>query len=213
MVAPLTGKTSCKHNSKRSGKRCKNPPLTGTDGCWMHGRGSRKRVKEGKRKDPTTASITHGLTATQETLKRHSAMHPEYAVLVDSYLEDEAKLYNTKELLARVWAAVDILSQKSPHWITDPLTGQTFAPPIVPVLVKLCQVLESVARQEGRLKGDGITINNMISIKSTQEFTRVVLRVLDDFIPDPAVRADAVRKIEEGLRAMLPQEPIEVKAS
>lgn len=69
----------CTAKSKRTGKRCRSPAVTGYNVCRMHGAGTRKRVLEGKRKSPRLASIKAGVYLKPETKKEWLAMDPRYA--------------------------------------------------------------------------------------------------------------------------------------
>lgn len=51
----------CQAKAKGTGEQCNKAAVRGSTVCTNHGAGTRKRVKEGKRQDPVTASIKHRL--------------------------------------------------------------------------------------------------------------------------------------------------------
>jgi len=65
----------------------------------MHGAGTKKRVKEGTRKEPGTSALKSGLYA-------HKA-HAQLQDTIGAYLKRKADLWNLNAVAARLWAALE----------------------------------------------------------------------------------------------------------
>jgi hypothetical protein len=65
----------------------------------MHGAGTAKRVREGKRKDPGSAALKSGLYAKKA--------HTQLRETISDYLKRKADLWNLNAVAARLWAALE----------------------------------------------------------------------------------------------------------
>lgn len=84
---------------KKDGSPCGRWAREGYPVCPMHGAGTAKRVKEGKRKDPGTAALKTGLYA--------SKAHEQLKETIGGYLKRKADLWNLNAVAARLWAALE----------------------------------------------------------------------------------------------------------
>lgn len=94
----------CKARLKGGEAQCNNRPVNGFPVCRMHGAGTRKRVADGTRKDPSTAGLKHGLYATKARGK--------IAERAKAYAEaDAAQLFNITSQAASLHGALDVADE------------------------------------------------------------------------------------------------------
>lgn len=62
------GLLRCQARCRRRHRQCPRAARDGFRVCWMHGAGSSKREREGRRKNPALGSLRHGFRARRETL-------------------------------------------------------------------------------------------------------------------------------------------------
>ncbi len=119
----------CQAIVKSTGKQCKKAAVRGLRVCPNHGAGYPKRVKEGKRKDPMTASVKHRLYSglvyddfstlldrILATIDEHHATNRELAV-VKSALETAINRYASRpNLLEEIDHAYKALERKLSHF-------------------------------------------------------------------------------------------------
>ena len=86
-------------NGERKGQRCGKWARDGFAVCASHGAGTRKRVKDGTRKDPAIAALKHGLYANRSGDQLKAG--------VADYLEHADELYRIDVIAARLWALLE----------------------------------------------------------------------------------------------------------
>ena len=96
----------CKARAKGSGEQCKKNAVTGFEVCSTHGAGTRKRVREGKRKSPALCSIKTGEYVSPNTEKIRQIYDPEYARCLTEVEQDPQKLMNLDEMAKRIYATL-----------------------------------------------------------------------------------------------------------
>lgn len=101
----------CRAKSKRSGRRCQSPAVRGYDVCRMHGAGTRKRVKEGKRQSPRLAPIKTGEYTSPRTEAERRILDPEYARCLEE-VRQNPDLMNMDEMAARIYASLRSLDYR-----------------------------------------------------------------------------------------------------
>ena len=92
--AGLTGSHSCARNATK-----------GYDACSVHGAGTRKRVKEGRRKSPKTVSVKTGAHAKPETIELKKQLDPAYAHCYNEVLRNP-QLATLDEMANRIYASL-----------------------------------------------------------------------------------------------------------
>src|SRR5207253_1473583 len=125
----------CQARSKRSGERCRRWARLGYSVCPMHGAGSARREAAGIRENPRLAPLKTGTYARPETLEQYSRTYPKFAERVDHYRKQREKLRDLDELLARLWALADVMSE-APQDVVTTENGQQ-APALAGLLSRL----------------------------------------------------------------------------
>jgi hypothetical protein len=93
---------------------------------------------------------------------------------VDRYRGDRKKLRDLDELLARVWAVTDILSETKPDAVA---TASGFAPPpLLGALRALAEILEKCSRIEVRLRLADLGLLESRAIRTVFQSTIEVFR-------------------------------------
>jgi len=96
----------CKARAKRTGQQCKKNAVTGYAVCASHGAGTRKRVREGKRKSPAFSSIRTGEYVSPKTEKIRQIYDPDYARCLQEVEQDPRRLMNLDEMAKRIYATL-----------------------------------------------------------------------------------------------------------
>lgn len=186
---PMGNVPRCQAQS-RAGVQCRRPARKGYTVCSTHGAGTRRREREGTRKNPRTASVTNGLHAQPDTLAELQQLDPDYKALLEYYRGQKPEaLRNLDELLASLWAMRDVLARKLPA-ATETEFGES-PPALLSLLNALASALERVARIEGRIRASSLTIN----LTDAHIWVGAVLDILHEFVPEDRLDA-ALRKLE-----------------
>lgn len=181
----------CQATSKGSGGQCARPARKGHRVCGAHGAGYAKREKNGSRKSPKTAPITHAMTAQPETVEEWVGLNKDLNRRMEHYLRDRVALRNLDQLLARLWAVADIVGETRPD-ISWSLEGGASPPPLLDVLKGLASTLEKVARIEWKIQQSGLPT---LTIRQAQRLVRGVVELLHDVVPADGIDA-ALRRLE-----------------
>lgn len=165
IVLPRGGKAlRCKATSKGTRERCSNPAARGTKVCRTHGAGTRNRVKAGTKKDPILPNATkHAAESgkmSDELTDELAKTDPRFAERLRHYRDQPETLLSHHELMARLWALADCLSERVNVVALE--SGAELPPPLLAVLGQIRAGLETVGKLEGRIdESTHIEINVM----------------------------------------------------
>lgn len=161
---PMGAVPRCQARCKATGEQCQKAARRGCRVCSSHGAGTRRRERSGRRLNPVLAPLKSGRHATPATLATWEGMERTLAERVEHYRADRKRLRDLDELLARVWAVNDILSETKPEAIYT--TSGLVPPPVLGALRALAEVLEKSSRIEVRLRVADVPLLESQAIKT-----------------------------------------------
>ena len=168
----------------RQNAQCARPARRGYPVCSMHGAGTRKRERAGTRQNPKTAPISTGLTAQPATVAEWLGANHKVQVRADNYRRNIAKLRDFEEVLARLWALADFVSEERPTPI------QERAPALLAVLLGIVQAVERVSRVEGNIRKAAAV--PMLTVRQSRWLVGGLVEILHEFV--------SVDRLDEAIR-------------
>jgi hypothetical protein len=192
--SPAHGRPRCQARSSRSGKQCRKASRRGYEKCATHGPGTGKRVREGTRQSPARGPLRTGGHVQQKTIQRmweeFAAIDPRLKDRVDLYRQHPDRLRDKSELLAKLWALSDVLSEDVKF--TDD-KGNAQLPPYLTALRSITDALQVVARIEARERESSSVPRAIVQV-----FVARIYHVFRQFVPADKleVALDAVRRVK-----------------
>jgi hypothetical protein len=82
------GLPRCQARCRRGGHQCPRAARDGFPVCWIHGAGSAKREREGRRRNPKLAPLRHGFRSRRETVEALANSEPGLAKVYQTRLAE-----------------------------------------------------------------------------------------------------------------------------